>query len=264
MSRAQRTKSRAKLYNALSGVKEITGAGGVLAVGSIDFGAVAIPTDTVTIGDYVFEFTLAASEAVGTSAGTAADPHLVAHGANVQATSDNLAAKILEETATTGAWGYLYPDDSVGCVADGTDKVTLTFWPGAWANDVTIVDGCDTAGVVVQPVTASLGVDAPIIDFNVKRNILDTTGSAASAKEYYVLDDGEVTGDTATITVKTFADSETPTVLGHFENGGAARVEMEMVTDEPGVTVELLWTGAVWELTNHSAFATIPVFTASA
>jgi|GEM_PF-2918397 len=263
MSRAQRTKSRAKLYNALSGVKEITGAGGELAVGSIDFGAVAIPTDTVTIGDYVFEFTLAASEAAGTSAGTAADPHLVAHGANVQASSDNLAAQILAETATTGAWGYLYPDDSVGCVADGTDKVTLTFWPGAWANDVTIVDGCDTAGVVVQPVTASLGVDAPIIDFNVKRNILDTTGSASN-QEYYVLDDGEVVGDTATITVKTFASGDTPTVLGHFEEIGTPMVEMEMVTAEPGVTVELLWTGAAWELTNYSSFATIPDFTASA
>jgi len=263
MKTIHKNKSRTRLWDALMGSRVLTGLGGRLAVGSIDFGAVAIPTDTVTIGNFVFEFTLAASEAAGTSAGTAAAPHLVAHGANVQATSDNLAAQILAETATTGAWGYLYPDDSVGCVADGTDKVTLTFWPGTWANAVTLVDGCDTAGVLVQPVTASLGRIAPQISVDHAYTLIDSTGGTQN-KEYWLLEDGSDVGDTVTVVINGMETNDVPTVVGHLSENGVAMVEVEFITAELGASAKLMWDGAAWEMISYNPLHTVPDFTASA
>lgn len=256
-----KTKSRTKLYNAIEGVKEITGAAGRLAVGSIQFANIPAAGETVTIGGYVFEAQAGASEAAGTSAGTAADPHLFQSATDLATAGASLAAQVLAETATTGAWGYLYPDDSVGCVFS-TDTLTLTFWPGAWANSVTLA-GSAGDETIVQPVTASLGRNAPTISTAVNLNILDTTGSTQN-QEYYVLDDGNFVGETAQVMVKTFAASDTPTIIGHFEEIGVAMVECEFVTAEPGVKVEFVWTGAAWELTNYSAWATIPDFTAAA
>lgn len=256
-----KTKSRTKLYSAIEGAKEITGAAGELAVGSIQFANIPAAGETVTIGGYVFKAQAGASEAAGTSAGTAADPHLFQSATNLATAGASLAAQILAETATTGRWGYLYPDDSVGCDFT-TDTLTLTFWPGEWGNAVTLA-GSAGDETIVQPVTASLGVNAPGIDPDVNVNIIDTTGSASN-QEYYVLEDGTRIGQECKIMVKTFASGDTPTVLGHFEEIGVAMVEMEFVTAEPGVTVDLIWTGAAWELANYSAFATIPDFTAAA
>ena len=256
-----KTKSRAKLYNAIEGAKVITAPAGANAIGSIEFANIPLVTETVTIGDYVFGFKVGAAEAAGTSAGTAADPHLCSVDTSLDAVGTSLAAQILKETATTGAWGYLYPVDSVGCDWT-TNTLTLTFWPGTAGNAVTLA-GSAGDETIVQPVTASLGVAAPVISSDLALNILDTTGSASN-QEYYVLADGDYTGQTCNIMVKTFASGDTPTVLGHFEEIGVAMVEMEFITAEPGVKVELTWTGSVWELTNHSAFATVPDFTASA
>ena len=98
MSNAQKTKSRSKLYNAINGAKEITGAGGELAVGSIEFANIPVAGETVTIGGYVFEAQAAASEAAGTSACTAADPHLFQAITNTATAGASLAAQILKET----------------------------------------------------------------------------------------------------------------------------------------------------------------------
>jgi hypothetical protein len=259
----QKTKSRTKLYARMEGTKEITVAAGISAVGSIDFGAVAVPTDTVTFGDIVFEYTLAATEAAGTSAGTAADPHLVAHGADVQATADNLAAAMIAETLTTGAWGWANPDNSVGIASDGTDKVTVTFWPGTWANTLTIVDGCTTAGVVVLPETAALGVDAPSISKDVNVNVINAANHTNN-QEYYGLADGDYVGQEVQVLVSVVTGGATPTILGHLSEAGVAMVECEFITAEPGQQVTFSWTGSVWELVNHNDLLTIPDFTASA
>jgi hypothetical protein len=256
----QKTKSRTKLYNAISGAKEITGVGGRLAVGSIQFANIPTAGETITIGGIWFEAQAGASEAAGTSAGTEADPHLFQSITDLATAGASLAAQVLAETATTGAWGYLYPDDSIGCDFT-TDTLTLTFWPGTWANSITLA-GSAGDETIVQPVTASLGRNAPVISPDVNINIIDTTGSTQN-QEYYVLQDGNVAGESARIMVKTFATDDTPTVIGKFEEIGTAMVEMEFVTAEPGVTVELIWTGAAWELANYSAFATIPDFTAA-
>ena len=187
----QKSKSRVKLWNQIDGVKEITGAGGELAVGSIEFANIPLVTETVTIGTTVFGFKVGAAEAAGTSAGTAADPHLCSVDSSLDAVGTSLAAQILKETATTGAWGYLYPDDSIGCVWL-TDTLTLTFWPGTAGNAVTLA-GSATDETIVQPVTASLGTQAPTLSSDYSVNLIDAT-SHANNKEYYHMIDGTVEG----------------------------------------------------------------------
>jgi hypothetical protein len=240
----QRTKSRTKLYNALYGSQEITGAGGRLAVGSIQFANIPTAGETVTIGGYVFEAQAGASEAAGTSAGTAADPHLFQSITNLATAGASLAAKVLEETATTGAWGYLYPDDSVGCVF-ATDTLTLTFWPGTWANSVTLA-GSAGDETIVQPVTASLGRNTTAnIDISKRVNVIDTTGSTQT-KEYYVIPDGEVIGDTTSILIKTAETTDTPTIVGKLQEGEAAHVEALFTDAAGGKYLELMWDGSRW------------------
>jgi hypothetical protein len=256
----QKSKSRAKLWDQVDGVKEIVGAGGEYAVGTIVFANIPLVTETVTIGGIWFGFKVGTAETVGTSAGTEADPHLCSVDTDLDAVGTSLAAQILLETATTGKWGYLYPDDSVG-VDWTTDTLTLTFWPGVEGNAVTLA-GSATDETIVQPVTASLGVAMPVISSDVALNILDTTG-ATTTQEYYYLADGDYIGQQAGIMITTFETSETPTVLGKFEELGVAMVLCKFITDEPGVRIDFIWTGSVWELTNYSAFATIPDFTAA-
>lgn len=261
MKNIRKNKSRAKLWDALGGAKGITGAAGELAVGSIQFANIPVAGETVTIGGYVFKAQAGASEAAGTSAGTAADPHLFQAITDTATAGASLAAQILAETATTGAWGYLYPDDSVGCDFT-TDTLTLTFWPGTWGNVVTLA-GSAGDETIVQPVTASLGVDAPFLDPDVKVNVIDTTGSASN-QEYYTLADGDNVGDTVSILVKTFAADDTPTILGHLREDGVAMVEAEFVTAEPGVYVDFMWDGDNWSLTSWNTLDTVLNFTASA
>ena len=261
MNKMSRNKSRTRLYNLMAGANELVGAAGALAVGSIQFTDIPLAGETVTIGDYVFAASDSASEAAGTSAGTVADPHLFLAETDTATAGASLAAQILAETATTGAWGYLYPDDSVGCDFT-TATLTLTFWPGTAGNAVTLAGSGDITAIV-QPVTASLGVAAKVISPDFKTNIIDTTGSAAN-QEYYVLEDGETAGETAHVLVKTFAASDTPTILGHMSEAGVAMVEAEFVTAEPGMFVDFMWDGTVWEMTSFNTLHTVPNFTASA
>jgi hypothetical protein len=255
----QKTKSRQKLYDAISGVNEITGAGGRLAVGSIQLANIPVATETVTIGGHVFKAQAGASEAAGTSAGTAADPHLYQAITTLDTAGASLAAQVLAETATTGAWGYLYPDDSVGCVWS-TDTLTLTFWPGTWANSVTLA-GSAGDETIVQPVTASLGRNATAtVKTGVRNNFIDTTGSTQT-KEYYPIPDGDFMGETTSIYIKTAETTDTPTVVGKLQEGETAYVEALFTDAAGGKQLELMWTGSAW--INVSENGTI-TFTAAA
>ena len=258
MKNTHKNKSRTRLYNAISGAKEITGPGGRCAVGSIQFANIPAAGEQVVIGDYYFQAQAGASEAAGTSAGTSTDPHLFQSITNLATAGASLAAKILEETDTTGAWGYLYPDDSVG-VDFTTDTLTLTFWPGSWANSVTLA-GSAGDETIVQPVTASLGRAAPTIDTNVKVNVIDTTGSTQT-KEYWILDDGDFIGETATVFIKYAETTDTPTIVGHLAEGETAYVEALATDAAGGKLVELMWNGTNWVNVNENGAWT---FTASA
>ena len=261
-----KTKSRQKLYQRIEGIKEITGAGGEYAVGSIDFSAAATAEDTIVVNGTYFEFQVAASEAAGTSAGTAADPHLITIGANVAATNASFAIALLAEDETTGEWGVIYPDDSVGVVDDATSKTTISFWPGVWANTLTMFDVSgltDAPTATVQPGTASLGVKMPSISKEVNVNVIDTTGSASN-QEYYTLVDGDYEGQEVKVLIASSVTDDTPTILGHLGEAGVAMVECEFITEEPGQQVTFTWTGSVWEMINYNTLLTVPDFTAAA
>lgn len=241
----QKTKSRTKLYNAIAGAKQITGPGGRSAVGSIQFANIPTAGETVTIGGYWFEAQAGASEAAGTSTGTEADPHLYQAITDLATAGASLAAQVIAETETTGAWGYLYPDESVGCDFT-TDTLTLTFWPGVNGNSVTLA-GSAGDETIVQPVTASLGRSAPSLSASHNINLIDTTGSTQD-KEYYVLPDGKTPGEEVTVMVTSNVTDDTPTIVGKLSDGGTANVEALFTTAEPGMSAGFVWTGSAWEL----------------
>ena len=260
MKKISKNKSRARLYNAMMGTEELTGAAGRLAVGDILFADQPTAGETVTIGGFVFEAQAAASEAAGTSAGTVADPHLFQSITNLATAGASLAAQILAETATTGAWGYLYPDDSVG-VDFTTATLTLQFWPGVGGNAVTLA-GSAGDETFTQPVTASLGRAAKAISGNYKYSQIDTTGSTQD-KEYYAIADGNDVGDTILVVIKAAAGADTPTLVGKLSDAGTAAVEALFTTGEIGMSAEFRWDGAAWELLREGQ-GTALAFTASA
>ena len=254
-----RTKSRSKLYNAINGSQEIIGAGGRSAVRSIQFANIPTAGETITIGDYWFEAQAGATEAPGTSAGTEADPHLFQSITDLATAGASLAACILAETATTGAWGYLYPVDATGCDFT-TDTLTLTFWPGAWANSVTLA-GSAGDETIVQPVTASLGRNTTAnIDISKRVNVIDTTGSTQT-KEYYPIPDGQAIGDTTSILIKTAETTDTPTIVGKLQEGEAAQVEALFTDAAGGKYLELMWDGSNWININENGEITFDAAT---
>ena len=215
----QKTKSRTKLYNAIEGAKVITGAAGTSAVGSIEFANIPLVTETVTIGGVVFGFKVGAAEAAGTSAGTAADPHLCSVDTSLDAVGTSLAAQILKETATTGAWGYLHPIDATGCDWT-TDTLTLTFWPGTWANYAAgppatgiLLEGSATDEVFVQPGASTAGVDAPSLLSDYSVNLIDAA-LHTNNKEYYHMVDGQTEGQVCKVAIKVATGDATPTIIG--------------------------------------------------
>lgn len=245
--------SRSKIYNLINGTNELTGAAGRLAVGTIQLANIPVAGETVTIGGYVFKAQAAASEAAGTSAGTVADPHLFQAITNLATAGASLATQVLAETTTTGAWGYLYPDDSVGCDFT-TDTLTLRFWPGVAGNSVTLA-GSAGDETIVQPVTASLGRAAKSVSADVKYNVIDTTGST-QAKEYYTLADGSTLGDTVKVFVKTAETTDTPTVVGKLASGETAYVEALFTDAAGGKSAEFVWDGSSWVLVTSTGTVT--------
>lgn len=253
----QKTKSRTKLYQALEGAKELTGAAGQSAI------AAAVFADNPTEGE-VFTFFDGTNTTTftfwdsGNEPGTDATVE-VTIGAGLTNTIDNLIADILANT-TTGAWGVLHPIDATALVNTGGTTLTVTLFPGSKGNSV-VLSGT-AAALTGEPFAATGGVAAPVISPDVNANIIDTTGSAAN-KEYYVLKDGSI-GQEVKVLVKTFAASDTPTIVGKLKEDGVAMVEAEFVTAEPGAYVTFMWDGSYWSLTGFSALCTVPDFSASA
>jgi hypothetical protein len=240
MKNIHKNKSRTRLYDAINGTKSVVGAAGRSAVGSIQFADQPAAGETVTIGGIWFEFQAGATEAPGTSAGTEADPHLVQTITDLATAGAALASAILAETATTGAWGYLHPIDATG-VDFTTDTLTLTFWPGAWGNNVTLA-GSAGDETIVQPVTASLGREAPTISLNHKATDISTVGSTQNA-EYYILHDGEFVGQEVSVVVSAIDASDTPSILGHFFTSSGVQAQLSAAQD----TLKLVWTGTSWK-----------------
>ena len=255
----QKTKSRSKLYNAIEGAKTITGVAGTSAVGTIEFANIPLVTETVTIGGTVFGFKVGAAEAAGTSAGTAADPHLCSVDTSLDAVGTSLAAQILLETATTGAWGYLHPVDATG-VDWTTDTLTLTFWPGTFGNAVTLA-GSATDETIVQPVTASLGVDAPSLLSDYSVNLIDAA-SHANNKEYYHMVDGQTEGQVCKVAIKVATGDATPTIIGKLSDTNTSSVEALFATAEPGMYASFMWIDGEWHL-QEEGFGTALTFDAA-
>ena len=244
---SRQTKSRAKLYNLMQGTKRL-GTGGKSAVGSIQFANIPVAGEQVVIGGYYFEAQAAASEAPGTSAGTAADPHLFQSITNLATAGASLAAQVLAETATTGAWGYLFPIDATGCDFT-TDTLTLTFFPGAFGNNITL-SGSAGDETIVQPVTASLGVDTGQIRLDYRSTIIDNTGSTGI--DHYVIEDGSYVGQEVIVVAETY-DTNDMSVLGNFTSTGA---KVQMLLNATGDAVKLTWDGAGWLPADINAGAT--------
>jgi hypothetical protein len=256
----QKTKSRTKLYQALEGAKELTGAAGTGAQWTILFNAVAAVADTITIGNYVFEFVADGSEDY-TKAGTAADPVLVSIGGTPSTTeaATNLVAA-LHGFAGTSAFGYLHPIDATGA-SSSTATVTINFFPGTFANAATYITTNDTT---TPPTITNVsdGTACPRISPDVNNNIIDTTGYDATNQQYYYLEDGQL-GQTAKVSIKTLTTGDTPTILGNLSEAGVAMVECEFITAEPGQVVTFDWTGSVWEMSTYNTLLTVPDFSAS-
>lgn len=244
---SKRTKSRAKLYNIIQGVNRL-GTGGASAVGSIQFANIPTAGETVTIGGYWFKAQAAASEAAGTSAGTEADPHLFQSITDLATAGASLAAQILAETATTGAAGYLFPVDATG-VDFTTDTLTLTFYPGAWANSITLA-GSAGDETIVQPVTASLGVNTSPVRLDYATTLIDNTGSAGI--DHYTLEDGDYIGQRVVVACDTY-DTNDISVLGNFVSSGA---KVQMLLNATSDSVSLTWGADGWVPTDIVAGAT--------
>lgn len=253
----QKSKSRSKLWDALSGVNELTGAAGTSANWTIQFPNLAAAGDTVTVGPYVFQFVADGSEdTAGDSAGTAADPHLITIGGTPSATTaaTALTAALLAETETTGAWGFLHPVNATGA-SSSTDTVTINFFPGTFANAATYIT---TSSDGTEPTVANVsdGTTLPVLNTDVKWNILDTTGFSTTNKQYYYLPDGKEVGEECGVLIKTITSSDTPTIVGSLTDGGTDQVEaLFAALEDSGAT--FMWNGARWSMTNENPAGTI-------
>lgn len=240
MRNTQKTKSRAKLYNALNGVNEITTAGEP-AVGTIQFSAAATATDVLIINGVYFEFQAGASEAGGTSAGTVGDPHLITHGVDADATAASVAAAIIAETATIGAWGLLHPDRSVAG-SSSTDTLTVTYWPGTAGNSTTAFDvsGLTAAPTAVTQPTG--GTATPYVNLDYKTNTINVDLGATNL-QYIELPDGDTIGQEVTVAVQAIGASDTPTVLGKlYDSAAKVQVQYNTVAEFD----KFMWDGTQW------------------
>ena len=256
----QKTKSRTKLYNAIEGANVITGAAGTSATWTVTL-TTAAAGDVVVVGGHYFEFVLDGGEdTAGDSAGTAADPHLVTNGASPTTTeaAAALTTAILAETATTGAWGFLYPDDSVGA-SSSSAVVTLKFWPGTAQNAATYVS-VDLAGAGAAAKTVS-GVAAKSLlpDYNV--NLIDAA-LHTNNKEFYHMVDGQSEGQVCKVAIKVATGGATPTIIGKLSDTSSSAVEALFATAEPGMYASFMWIADEWHLIEEG-FGTALTFTAA-
>jgi len=245
----EKTKSRSKLYNAIKGAKELTGASGKRATMDIVFTNNPSQGETLTVSYANWTSTFTFGDGTG---GT------VSQTTDLPTTMGALATAMLAD-ANVGAWGFLTPIDAQAITDDSTDTMTLTFSAGDSYNGAVTIGG--DAEITGTP-AASGGVAAKIVSPDYYYNIIDTTGSAV-AKEYYVVADGIKVGDYIRILIKTAADSDTPTLQGHLLDGATPNVEALFAAGEDGMTAEFIWTGSGWLLVKEG-IGTALTFTASA
>lgn len=234
----QKTKSRSKLYNAISGAKELKGAAGKCATASAVFADNPDPNEvfTVAYGGVTTTFTFVAS---------ASTENQVTIGAGLTNTIDNLKAKMLAHSRT-GAWGFLHPVDSTAIVNSGGTTLVVTLWPGVWGNSV-VLSGT-AAAFTDEPFTATGGIDPLLISPDYSVNVIDTTGST-NAVEYYSLRDGHYDGEFVKIAIKkNLAAGNTATIIGKLSEVGASKVTAAFADDEPGMDVEFMWLDSEWHL----------------
>jgi len=249
-----KSKSRSKLWNAIGGAKEIVGDAGYSANWTVAFPNLAAPGDTVVVGPYHFAFVAHGSQDTpGDNPGTAAAPHQITVGtstADADKAAASLAAALIAETETTGAWGFLHPVNATGASAT-TDTVTINFWPGTQANaDAHItVTATGTDPTVAR---VNIGVVCPTISREHNITIIDTTGES-NTKGYYYLADGNL-GESVIVLVKTAAGSDTPTIIGHLSDAAVAQVEALYAAGVDGTSSQFIWTGA-WEQVNENGTA---------
>lgn len=246
LTNAQKSKSRSKLYNLIEGVNNISGAAGQSDTATITFTGVPTAGDQVVINGYYFEFQAGASEAAGTSAGTEADPHLVQGITDVTTVAAELVTQILAETATTGAWGVLHPVDATGA-SSSAGVVTLTFFPGSQTN--TLSDPVDDSSYIAVT-TPSGGVATKPISLEYKVNTLDTSDSATNA-EYYIMPDGSFDGQEVTVAIKALGASDTPRLLGQFNNAGTSAVYAQMSAASD--LAKYIWLNSEWHVVVDTA-----------
>lgn len=261
---SQQTKSRSKLYNLVSGAKEIAVAAGKLPTWTISFPNLAAVGNQVVIDGVVFEYCADGDEdAPGESLGTVADPHLITIGSAPNATTaaDALVAAVVLEAKTTGKWGVLYPDNSVGA-SNVAGLVTLKFWPSTYYNTAGLITRSVTTGTLPTVTNTVTGVTAPSISLNHKYTFIDTSQSAAP-KEYYHLPDGGKPGQEVVVMPILSSASDTPTIVGKLVDGGTANVEALFAAGQDGMSATFVWTGSAWVLVNEGN-GTALAFTAAA
>lgn len=234
MSKSHKNKSRTRLYNAIAGAQELTGAGGIGATMDVVFTNNPSATETLIVTHSDGRTT---TFTFGDGTGGTVDSSV-----SLAATLDNLRAAIIADSVL-GAWGVLNPVNAVGIADDNVDTLTFTFWPGTWANAAWTVTG--TAEVTGTP-AASGGVNAPYMNPDYRYAVIDSTGGTQN-KEYWHLPDGSDIGDTKTVLVKLTDTGDTPTIIGHLSDSGVDQVEA-LFANEDGMSATFMWDGDHWEL----------------
>lgn len=232
LTSAQKTKSRAKLYNLIEGTKKILAPAGQSATGSIQFANQPVEGETVTIGGVTFTFYNSGNE-------PGADATVeVTIGAGLTNTIDNLITDMLAN-ATTGAWGFLHPVDATALTNTGGTTLDIVFFPGVGGNSVTLAGSAGD-----ETITAPTGgVAAKKISLQHKTTVIDTSASATDV-EYYILDNGAYIGQEVTVIFEALGASDTPRILGQFYDT-AAKVYVE--ADTAGEFARWIWTGTYWK-----------------
>jgi len=248
MKNIHKNKSRTRLWDAMSGVNAITGVAGEPTISTIVF------TDNPAEGETIV-FTSGGVSTTFTFTATVTLEGHVLNTTNLTTTLDALIVAMLAHSVT-GAWGYLYPDDSVALVNTGGTDLDITYWPGTWANSIVLTDTCDITGTP----TFTGGLDVPELSTASKWNTIDTTGNAGP-KIFYHLDDGIEVGDECNVLIKTAEASDTPTIIGHLVEGETAMVECLFPDAAGGLAVSLIWDGTNWLNVSENGTLT---FTASA
>jgi len=241
----QRNKSRSRLYDAIQGTKQLTGDAGISANWTVLFNAAAAVGDTYTVGDYYFEFVANGSEDY-TTEGTSADPVLITIGTATTDATKAASGLVLgiHGFAATAAWGFLHPDDSVGC-SSSTGTVTFNFWPGLQANAATYITEVSSVGTDATVTNVSDGTVMPDISLMHATTAIDTTGFDATNEQFYNLEDGDFIGQRVQIIVDTIESSDTPTILGNLTSSTTAYVMAQFQAAEE--ILELIWTGTSWK-----------------